>query len=1324
MAINSLESGYDDSPTKSVDSSSWRLNSVSKKSSPCVNGSLKSGSSYRSKQQSKSLMISPYLNGDKVKLHSRVTEKKMVHKKTTDFVSSFPLAASIYKANSDEFKIPKRKHKKVKKSVLTLPNDLTLPQACTVSDMNDSEYNETKNIRKPKPKKKRNIKKFPVDKNIEIYDRDARYCSQLNINLDSSSTDMFKHLTGDGSRVIKKSKTNTYGRNQVVDNDVWAVLRNINKIQFIPSPPMSLNSIVPLKNKNKSKRRSNDRKDTRFIETCRTEEFAYISYDSNSINSCSRSTSYDRITVIGRQDEVKETCTKIQDENSEVTKKGVITNQKSQRPSRISSNNNKTHALNDKQDNNVKVKTLDDDKHHGKCSAKNISNNNDDNVLNVGCEDNKSMALATISINTDSYGDTNTKSNFLKTISLKTVPEKSSLTSMKGRQDQLNGITRVVVSKGKDIDKGKQQTVIRKPRLVTTMPSSSGVPKLSQADIKRRLANMKFPIVVTGKDQMSSCIKVPYSEPLQFSGLDNQIWPFMSKWLPKINIQNESINKRSSTNGNTAKRNFYKSPERNVSDDRLPMTMMNNGDRNCIKQNNCVEEISIKPRLVKDGSSDLDPHASNKVRPMHQYKDKMLNIICNKPFYHDTVQRSMDNNAKDTKLSEFNKSIKYFENQINAQKLIKQKNKSVSIPSESAVNRLKSGNMWAKAKRASDFIENVIRKIKCGIYYDEEYHSFTKKVDAEDRYTQTDCVGLTNIEEGKAKRDTTDVIDETFDTKNIPGFEDTWQDLELESITKNQIAVKHCITNIVVHFDIAFPYDNTCTLQQKQSLSCIPIEITSSQTKIYKYKTSITNAMLPAEICTILPKMLTNIFDTNPKVAFPNIVEKIEYSLPTITEVQHRGNCERSLNIFSPYNLLPRAVDLRNGKFSSNILVREKVDIEQDNFTSYKYSSFYNLLPKINTYFWWGNYIYIPRVDFKFIDKIITKREDSCDANKCMALLPYVPPKFNFGGENTLKNLETKLTHVENPRIYFDRAIFVNFTLQQFGNPSVIELRNNPLEEDSFVTKKKEKDIIHDNLQNNNLDNNNALVPYKASFPSSNVHKLDRYKDEIKDFQQLLIPHKVQSKMMFDNVKRKRSYIRLNKKCKSTSSISNYKKSTSLQKIANLDEFFQALGLSKDMGSVIDGNVERKVLSSIIEMKAWTSDITSRQALLVLLLANKKETSNLIRFRTVLLQGIAMNRITKASELDMEIEVIERESLSKLPQCEGISYLPASIENQDNLLEELCWIAKTTASDYQRPFDKSSERLLKSLLCKRKKLNPSYLRVMARYVGLGLLNAK
>lgn len=67
-------------------------------------------------------------------------------------------------------------------------------------------------------------------------------------------------------------------------------------------------------------------------------------------------------------------------------------------------------------------------------------------------------------------------------------------------------------------------------------------------------------------------------------------------------------------------------------------------------------------------------------------------------------------------------------------------------------------------------------------------------------------------------------------------------------------------------------------------------------------------------------------------------------------------------------------------------------------------------------------------------------------------------------------------------------------------------------------------------------------------------------------------------------------------------------------------------------------------------MQSWMTEINPTQALLVLLLMNKKDTPNLVRFRPVLLQGIAVNRITRANELDMEIEVIEREHLNRLTQ--------------------------------------------------------------------------
>lgn len=82
-------------------------------------------------------------------------------------------------------------------------------------------------------------------------------------------------------------------------------------------------------------------------------------------------------------------------------------------------------------------------------------------------------------------------------------------------------------------------------------------------------------------------------------------------------------------------------------------------------------------------------------------------------------------------------------------------------------------------------------------------------------------------------------------------------------------------------------------------------------------------------------------------------------------------------------------------------------------------------------------------------------------------------------------------------------------------------------------------------------------------------------------------------------------------------------------------------------------------------MQSWMTEINPTQALLVLLLMNKKDTPNLVRFRPVLLQGIAVNRITRANELDMEIEVIEREHLNRLTQVNNNNNMKITL-NQHN----------------------------------------------------------
>lgn len=270
MAINSFDKQCDKISSKySSHSSRGSIPCHLVKLSITTDGSITSNDSKDNKTKKTKNMKSPYLTGDSVQLLSRVTEKKLIaqHQKAAEFVSSFPLAASIYRANSDEFKSQKKTHKKIKKSVLTLPNAPTaVPQTCTVSDTNDFDTSDDNHILRANKRFLTQNRKCRVrNKDYEFYDRDARYCSQMNINLDCSSTDIINQFTGDGKRITNKPRKRKEppAEKEFNAHDVWAVLRNINRFQFRPSPPMSEDSMQTIKkNKTKNKRKKS-RKDTR-----------------------------------------------------------------------------------------------------------------------------------------------------------------------------------------------------------------------------------------------------------------------------------------------------------------------------------------------------------------------------------------------------------------------------------------------------------------------------------------------------------------------------------------------------------------------------------------------------------------------------------------------------------------------------------------------------------------------------------------------------------------------------------------------------------------------------------------------------------------------------------------------------------------------------------------------------------------------------------------------------------------------------------------------------------------------------------------------------
>lgn len=272
MAITSYEYVSDrNGPKSSCSKYSNIKNPLSSTKISCTtNSSLTSNNKCNKTKINK--YISPYFSDDRIQLLSRVTEKRFLHK-NHEFMSSFPLAVNIYKANSDDLRSSKRFSKKVKKSVLTLPNEPTpLPQECTVSDMNDSEYfNDDKVSIKPKLKKKRVVqsrKKSRVrNSQIDLYESNAKNYSQIGNNLHKSSKDVVNFTGGDVEKLKRSANNNATHKSNRNAHDVWTLLRNINHFKFVPSPPVSQESsvisVIKVKKRKNNKQRTN-RKDTRY----------------------------------------------------------------------------------------------------------------------------------------------------------------------------------------------------------------------------------------------------------------------------------------------------------------------------------------------------------------------------------------------------------------------------------------------------------------------------------------------------------------------------------------------------------------------------------------------------------------------------------------------------------------------------------------------------------------------------------------------------------------------------------------------------------------------------------------------------------------------------------------------------------------------------------------------------------------------------------------------------------------------------------------------------------------------------------------------------
>lgn len=307
------------------------------------------------------------------------------------------------------------------------------------------------------------------------------------------------------------------------------------------------------------------------------------------------------------------------------------------------------------------------------------------------------------------------------------------------RNSQLNDTIKEGLGKGTDLNMNSIVNKIldpqkRKPRLVTTMPSSCMMPKLTQTEIKRRLAHIRFPVLILGKDQLSSNVQVQNFDPPQFDGLEDHIWPFMTEWCdkPPINKSNKEP-KRNSFNRNNLNRKHtcpsndsssIKSNKQSIETavNKIPMYKEKSNANDLIK----IKKGEGKRPTPISGMNDKLLQCTKKQKSIVQLKEKMLNFL-----YKKTSNRTFvgdhQNVENDTKCRTLGTSSKVEPTNISQIRSMVPNVIPIKISTPSPIPAMVTNKKtphyaypWAKAKWASDFIENVIKKIRSGVYYTQD----------------------------------------------------------------------------------------------------------------------------------------------------------------------------------------------------------------------------------------------------------------------------------------------------------------------------------------------------------------------------------------------------------------------------------------------------------------------------------------------------------------------------------------------------------------------------------------------------------------------------
>lgn len=265
------------------------------------------------------------------------------------------------------------------------------------------------------------------------------------------------------------------------------------------------------------------------------------------------------------------------------------------------------------------------------------------------------------------------------------------------------------------------------------------VPKLTRAEIKRRLSYLRFPLVVLGKDQISSSMEVFDYDPPQFDGLDKHIWPFMAEWT------------RNGKNGT----DLFDQVTNNLRKMSLEVHK---------KQNiTCVPSTGNKKsekRFPQQGENTACLLTLKKSKPIQRhFKDKMLRFLYKNPSPPDAEEDKEVKYAKAEKVDACTEPIiealtepdKQQETLSSLEKkpkglfilsdskkpkeilnLLEKRTKNLFMSNRQRLYSGRAGYMNGSRSDHWNFIDNIIKKIRSGVYYtDNEKILSTKPGDVD-----------------------------------------------------------------------------------------------------------------------------------------------------------------------------------------------------------------------------------------------------------------------------------------------------------------------------------------------------------------------------------------------------------------------------------------------------------------------------------------------------------------------------------------------------------------------------------------------------------------